>query len=305
MDKKLQLLLRVVVSGGLVYYIISKITLTDLFAVLADANLLLIPVIIVLFFASFLVKAMNYRLLTSPLAHISVKGLLKVSVLSWATGMLAPGKTGELSAIYFLKKEGISLGAGTAISVLDKLITISVLAVVAAITLLRFIERQQALQLIIILFVLLLIVVIAIANEKTRYLVRKFILRKYERKFVGFSKYLFDYIRNNKTLLLFNYGLAVLWLYVSAAMIWIGLLSVGINASMVDVFLITSTALIVAIIPITLGGLGARETVLVLFFENAGIEAVQALAGISIVTVVSFSILAIVSAVTAVKVKKI
>ncbi len=304
MDKKVTMLLRIAVSAGLLYYIISKITIKAAADALSNANLLAIPLIIALFLASFLVKAMNYKLLTKPIADVSARSLFKVSMLSWAAGMFAPGKLGEFSAIYFLKKEGVSLGAGTAISVLDKLITVSVLAVISAIALLIYVDRQQAAWITVVLAAMLAAAVIAVANSKLRLLVRKFVLRKYENRFTGFSKYLFGYVKKNKLYLLYNYGLAVMWIYVSTLMMWVALLSVGIKAPMLTVFLINSASVIVSIIPATIGGLGARETTAVLLFGKAGFAGAQVLGGYLLVTVISNILAVIVTVAAVMKTKK-
>ena len=287
MNKQFQLALRIIISLVLLAYIVNKITLKAVLEAISSADLKYVPAIVFLFFVSFLVKAANYRLLTTPLAEISAVKLLKISVLTWVAGMFAPGKVGEFSVIYFLNKQGIQLGAATAISVLDKLITISVLTVTAAIGLLIFLDKTKAIQITALLIVGLTGLIMLIASSKARYLIRRFVLGKYESKFAGFSRYLFDYIKNNKLLLLYNYGLAILWLYVSALIIWLGLLSVGVRAPVTDIFLINSASLIVSIIPLTLGGLGARETVAVLLFEKVGMPAAQILGGYLVITIIS------------------
>lgn len=287
MNRKLQFALRIAVSLALLAYIVNKITPKAVIEAIGAADLRYIPAIVLLFIISLIIKAANYSLLTRPLTKISFTRLMKISVLTWVAGMFAPGKVGELSIIYFLNKQGIPLGAATAISVLDKLITISVLTVTAAIGLLMFLDKTQAIRIIALLAAGLAAVVLLIASSKARQLIRKIILRKHESKFAGFSRYLVYYAKKHKMLVIFNFLLAIIWLYVSAAMLWLGLLSVGMKVPIISIFLVNSASLIVSIIPITMGGLGARETVAVLLFEKAGMPAAGILAGYLVITIVS------------------
>ncbi|MEK6853979.1 MAG: lysylphosphatidylglycerol synthase transmembrane domain-containing protein, partial [Nanoarchaeota archaeon] len=200
MNKKLQLAIRIIISLALLAYIVNKITLKAVLEAISSADLKYVPAIVLLFLISFLIKAVNYRLLTAPLAKISAVRLLKISVLTWVAGMFAPGKVGELSVIYFLNKQGIPLGAATAVSVLDKLITISVLTVTAAIGLALFLDKTEAIQIVALLIIGLVGLIMLIASSKARYLIRRFVLGKHESRFAGFSRHLLEYTKNNKLL---------------------------------------------------------------------------------------------------------
>lgn len=287
MNKIFQTILKIAVSGLLLWYIISRITLSAAVEALKSADPKYVPLIVFVFFLSFAIKAVNYRLLTAAAKKISFAKLLRISVLSWAAGMFAPGKIGEFSAIYFLKNEGVPVGAATAASILDKLITLSTLSVIAAAGLLTYIDTATAIKITAVAAAGLIAAVGVIATPRARLLVRKLILRKYENRFAGFSNYFFGYAKGKKLLLLYNYGLALLWSYVSAVMMWVGLLSVGVKVPMTTILLINSASIIVSIIPATIGGLGARETAAVLLFEKAGYAAAPILGGYLVVTIIS------------------
>lgn len=303
MNKAFQTALKIAVSGALLWFIVNRITLDAVVEALKAADVKYAIPIVAVFLLSFAIKAANYRLLTAAAKNISFAKLLKISMLSWAAGMFAPGKLGEFSAIYFLKKEGVPLGAATAASILDKLITISTLIVIAAIGLLTYIDTVTAIKVTATAAVAVAAAVMLIIAPQSRLLIRKFILRKYESRFAGFSEYFFGYIKEKKLLLLYNYGLALLWTYASAVMIWLGLLSVGIKAPVTTILLINSASIIVSIIPVTVGGLGARETAAVLLFEKAGYAAAPILGGYLVITIVS-NLLALLVSVAAVAGKK-
>lgn len=303
MNKHLQTTIKIAVSGLLLWYVVSRITLDAVIGALKAADVKYVPAIVAVFFISFAIKAANYRLLTAAAKKIPLRRLMKISILSWAAGMFAPGKLGEFSAIYFLKEEGISLGAATAASILDKLITISTLTVIAAIGLLTYIDTATAIKVTTAAALGIAAAVGLIATPKARLLVRKLILRKYESRFAGFSSYLFGYLKEKKLLLTYNYGLALLWAYVSATMIWLGLMSVGINVPVTTILLINSASIIVSIIPVTIGGLGARETAAVLLFEKAGYAAAPILAGYLVITIAS-NLLALIVSMAAIARKK-
>ena len=70
-------------------------------------------------------------------------------------------------------------------------------------------------------------------------------------------------------------------------MIWLGLLSVGVKAPLTTILLVNSASIIVSIIPVTIGGLGARETAAVLLFEKAGYAAAPILGGYIVIMIIS------------------
>ena len=200
MNKQLQTALKIAASGLLLWYIISRITLNAVLEALKSADMRYAPLIVLVFLLSFAIKAVNYRLLTSAARTISIAKLLKISMLSWAAGMFAPGKIGEFSAIYFLKNEGVPLGAATAASILDKLVTISTLTAIAAAGLLMYLDTATAIKVTVAATTGLITAVGLVALPQARLLVRKFVLMKYESKFAGFASYFFGYVRGKKLL---------------------------------------------------------------------------------------------------------
>ena len=303
-NKTLEFSARLVLSTLLLGYLINKISLIAVVNAMKATNLVYVPIILFFFFTSFVIKAWNYRLLTKPIANIPFLPLFKTSIFSWATGMFAPGKIGEFSAIYFLKKQGVPLGPATAISILDKLITTSLLSAVAVVALFFNLKKSQlALEILVIAAGSIVVIVLTLLNHTLRGFARKHILRKYETNFVGFSKFLLNYGKNNLHLMIFNYGLAFVWLIVSTVIVWLGLASVGVYTSLVTLFFINTVSIIVSIIPITLGGLGVRELTAVALFQQAGWPAAEVLGGYLVVTVIS-NLLALLVSIYAIIAKK-
>ena len=93
------------------------------------------------FLISLIIGAVNLKILLSPLSkNISFYKIFYYSVLSWAVGLFVPGKIGEFSFVPLLKNEGVRVGHGSAIFILDKLITLVVLSIFSLIGIYLFFD---------------------------------------------------------------------------------------------------------------------------------------------------------------------
>ncbi|MBS3097306.1 flippase-like domain-containing protein [Candidatus Woesearchaeota archaeon] len=231
-----------------------------------------VPLILILLFISLVVGTLNIQILLKPLKkEITFSKLFKYYIISWSLGSFVPGKIGEFSIAYFLKKDKIAtIGEGTSISLLDKFITLLTLLSIAAGGFFVFFSYGQALRLIMIMIIGLVIMVYSILSERGRSFIRKHILRGFSKYFEGFSKTLFFYLKKQKKVLLLNFLLTLLkWVILALV---ISFLFVSFNSPMpfIYVLLISVITTIISLVPISISGLGVREASAVYLFSKVG-----------------------------------
>ena len=160
------------------------------------------------------------------------------------------------------------MGKASVIFLLDKIISLIVFLFFSMIGFIIFLDFSSILKLNIVIFILGLCFLFFVVFEKGRYLIKRYVLRKYATEFEGFSDFLFLYFRKEKLLLLKNFILTFLKWFVNSFNVYILLLAYNQNISVFYVFLINAMLMIVSLIPITISGLGIGQSVAILLYKN-------------------------------------
>jgi uncharacterized membrane protein YbhN (UPF0104 family) len=96
-----------------------------------------------------------YNILNGKIGFIK---MFKYYLISQSIGLFTPGKLGQFSMIYLFKKEGMKLGDGAAVMIMDKLITLFSLSIIVAAGLLFFLSTLDAFKYIILLLSLVILI---------------------------------------------------------------------------------------------------------------------------------------------------
>src|SRR3989344_9516538 len=170
--------LKYVLGPLLLVILFWTIGIRQVWQLLTTTDLKYFAIAYILFILSVFIAAMNLYILIFPIKKIDPQKYLQYFFASRITSLIFPGRLGEFSISYYLKKEDINFGRGIAAVVTDKLITVSCSMVLGLIAIYIFMKGMQittvALYIVIIvtLFVLLL-------SSTSRRLIKKWILRKY------------------------------------------------------------------------------------------------------------------------------
>ena len=127
--------LKILVSGGLLYYIIHKVGWSNIIDSLKGLSAwwLLIPALL-FSILNLAAGAYNYyRLVKLKDSDFKFWLLLKYYLYMWGISLFLPSRIGEFSMIYFLKSKNIDYGEATAMFVLEKLIVLIVVTFCALI----------------------------------------------------------------------------------------------------------------------------------------------------------------------------
>ena len=272
MKKELSLFLRLIFSISIILILFYKIGPKDIIQTFVKVNLLYTPLIILAIIFTVLLGALNLKILIDCINKIKFLKILRYYLLSWAIGLFVPGKMGEFSIVYFLKKEDISIGQSLAISIMDKLITVVTLSFLTIAAFFVIPVKTDVVQFILVLSVIFGIVLFFIVTEIGRGIIKKYVLRKYAEKFAGFSKTFFYYLKDKKDALIINLILTFLKWILSSAAVAILFLAFDTTIRFYYIVLITAATIIVGLVPFTISGLGLRESVAVFFYNLISIK---------------------------------
>ena len=274
MNNKKLFFIKILIAVIIFLTLFYKIGFNNIYDTLISINPLYLFLLI--FFTLFImvIETITYKILTLGIDNkIPFWKLFKYYLASWSIGLVSPGKIGEFSLVYYLKKEGIDIGKGTAIYILDKSITVFLLILISIYGFFTFLTNVQAIRLIIILLVLSLIVIFFLVSSVGRRILVKYILRSYAKKFDGFSKTLFFYIKDRKRIVLLDIFLTLIKTVLQALAVYFVFLAFNIKVPVLSIYIISAIVTIVGLIPITISGLGTREASAVFLYSLISIKA--------------------------------
>src|SRR3989344_8669187 len=202
---------------------------------------------------------------------ISLWKLFITSNLAWKIGLFLPGRLGEFSLIYFLKKHDVTIGEGTAITLLDKISTFIVLSIISVLAIVTYFDFNTALKFGTILLIILVLSIVMLSSSRIRDFIKKHFLKSYSKLFTGFNESL-KMILHQKVLFCTNLLITTIKWFFSFLLIKIIFTSLGVQVSIIDVSFITSLAMLISLIPISIGGLGVRESIAVYLFNNLSVK---------------------------------
>jgi len=260
MKKKVANLIKIVVSFILIIYLINKVGLSNITKTMININLVYLPLILLLWIGNLLIGAINIKIMLKALNEkLIFTKTLKHYLRSWAYGLFLPGKIGEFSLIYFLKKENIELSKGTIIAFTDKIITFFVLFIIAFFGLINILNLNDIISILVLIFLVFGLAFFFLVTEKGRDLIKKYVLKRYSKKFKNFFKN-FSYLLKKRTLfLLLNTFFTLLKWFLIFIIIYLLFKSIDYHINFMILISAISIGLIISLIPISISGLGVRE----------------------------------------------
>jgi len=256
---------------------------------LIKINPFYIPILILISYVILVLGSINMGILIKPLnKNIKFTKLLKYYILTWSIALVVPGRLGEFSLAYFLKKEQIEMGESFAILILDKLMTIGLYFIISLFGLMIFFNWEETFKIIIPFILLIACISFFIFHYKGRYFITKYILRKYSSKFKGFSKTLYWYFKNHKKELFINFIITFLKLIITTYMIYLIFLSFNQHVQFVSLLVILAILTILSLIPITFSGIGLKEVTGVALLYILGVNPALAVSVFTVNLIITF-----------------
>lgn len=223
---------------------------------------------IVLLIPFIAIGAINATVLTRALEpKTSYRLIIRSYLRSFALGLLAFGKLGELTFAHYLAQGGGNYGLGLAVLVFDKMVTFALISTVGCVGLFLYVGSAQAGTTAAISGLLFAVAVAVLAHPGPRMWVRTKILRAHEGKFKGFSSYLLSLVREHHGVVGLNILLTILRMVLSGLSVYVGFMAFGVHVDLLPTIVISAIIQLISWIPITLSGLGLTHGAATLLFS--------------------------------------
>ena len=269
MEKKILIFLKYLAAILIILYILKKIDLSKVFVLLKEINYFWLGLDLLVYLVAIIITSYGLKVLFDSIVQIKFLEWMKYFLITFSIGLIIPGKLGELSIIYFLRKKNVDIGASTALTVINKLITVIIFGIIALIGFFLIFNSND----LIIAFVLSLLFILGVLflfSKLGRKLVKKMIGDLFKQVDVFYST--FDNLcKKNKDKLLISVIVTFLRPLFNGLIILLSFKAIGIDVSLMYAILVNALTIIASLVPITPNGLGIREGIGAFLFRNIGI----------------------------------
>jgi len=288
---KLITVLKIVVSVGLIAYLLSRVRLDLVVEAMrsASANYLYLLLALALYFGAITVGAVKWQiLLKAQRIRLPLGNLLSYTFVGLFFGNFLPTNVGgDLVRGYDLARD-TSLPAEAAISVLvDRLVGLIafVFAAVVVALLVVYLARQAALWQVVVLAAVALMGLCGgfalVLSDRLRAQVR----RLFNLSLLSSLAPLYDKLSSALSAYRRSYGALAQAFFISILVLSIGsvvnyliALALGGGISLLHIFLFTPLITFILLIPISMGGIGLNQSAYVFFFNLVGVPEEKSLA---------------------------
>ena len=273
MKRKIVLLAaRVTVGAALLAAVFLTVGVQRILDVLRQTHPGYYAAAFLIFLLSVAVAAFNLKLMLDPVRRVPFFPLLQHTLISnRVASLLTPGRLGEYSILLLLKKaENIPYGVSAAAVTADKLITLSVSSLIAVAGLGYFFNGPIAVSVALGLGALLA-GTIAVLHPATRALLKRLVLRRRAALFSGFSATLMAYATRYRTAAVLNVLVTLIRAVLIALSAFFMFAALGVYPNLLLVIAIGSLETIATLLPITVSGLGVKQSVGVYLYSLIGI----------------------------------
>jgi len=272
-------ILRVVICLGLIYFVVSKVDYEPLRAILRDLRIEFCIAIIGVLYVQNFIKALKWHtLLQAKNINLSLLRILQVDFSSTFLSLFVPSTISlDLFRAYGLSKEVASKKQTASSIIVDRLLSLFALIVVANISVLLFYKTiavpEVAYTSISTLIVFTAVVLIINSRFVVRFLSRyKVTIRRYNilHKLEELRGSVNEYkLHRSKLIKVFFLSVAMQTLRI--VVYYLASLAVNANIPFQYFMIFTPIVMFLVMLPISLAGIGLRESSFVYFFSKVGV----------------------------------
>ena len=291
MNKKLKTSIKLAIGIFIIGLLIKEVGTTNILTELKNTNPWYFLPYILIMIGTMILGAININILLKPIhKKIPTKKVIKYTLISWVLGMISPGKIGEFAIIRSIKKkENIEYGESLPVLIIDKLITALTLTPLAILGIIVIQGNTQTLWWTAIIILLTILGTTTILNERIRNLIKKYIIKDKAVKFKNFSTN-FKKILKNKEAITINTTLTLVKWILNFASFYFILAAFGIQVELLPLLAIMAVTQIIALIPISISGLGLREASGAYLLTTLGISLSIGTTAFIITTIINYSL---------------
>jgi len=271
-NNKVMKIIRFVIGISIILFLLYKIGISQILDTLADTKVLIFIIAYVFLLLSHFLDSINVYIFFDTLKNkIRFKDFFAYYTHARIASLFLPGRIGDFSLTLFTKKHKVSIGESSAALLLDKIITLVMYSLFAAIGFYVLLNINIVVYLIG-LGLIGIIILFLMLNKNVRLFVRRRILGKRAIIFKGFSKFFFNIMKKHKIRLLLNILNTFLRITVLSIIYYFIFLSLGIKLSLISIVLVEAIISIVIMIPITINGMGVKESVGIFLYGQVGVS---------------------------------
>lgn len=275
--KKIKKILSIVVTVAVFIIILMNIDIQQLGHYLLNINLFFFAVSMLFFIPSTLIGAERWRILIKKDSVISLWGSIKLTMGAGSLNVVTPSKIGDFARAYFMKKQGeLGLKRGISVVVFEKsadLITIVLFSMLGLLLLLFIgVVTTLTVSLLVFSFVVLGLAGLAYFIDFRRINLFKKLFsltvmgRKVGSVFEDAHNYLLTLKKDKKHLWLVILFTLVLWV-VEFIQIYFFFTAFDYFPPVELVFALVPISILIGLIPVTVGGMGTRDSALIILFS--------------------------------------
>lgn len=280
----------------LFFYIISKIDINQVITIVSSANLFFISLSMIMLFFAIILRSLRWKTIIKATGfNIPLKDCTLIWLKGYFLGGVTPGRVGDLFRAKFLTdKIGISLGKSLLTAVIDRIFDILVIFGLSVLGILMISQLFGRVvfspHIAISLLVLFIFSLYILTNRNLTAkifspLINLFVPTRFKEKMgINFDEFYsgLELLKGRKEHLFAAISVGTLsWLVVGYGCFMLAL-SLGLNISYWYLLVSLAISSAVAILPISISGLGTREATFILLFSIINIMPEEA---------VSFSLL--------------
>lgn len=244
---------------------------------LTHANLWLVGFSVMLVFPFIGIKSLRWQIILKDLGiNIGFGATYRLYAIGLSAGSFTPGQAGDAIKAFYLRDRGYPLGRGLVSIVLDRLFDLAVLIMLAAGGLLFLgTDFANELPVLILLLAGTLGGLVALSLPGIRRQLFAFALKIFLKRKAGDDAELQrEEQEAEEQLRPVNFA-SVFFITLLASLlalfrIWLLALALGLNLNPLQVVSVSSLATVISLVPISVGGIGARDLVLVAILEKLG-----------------------------------
>jgi hypothetical protein len=269
--------IKILVSIALLAFLFSKIGVKNVYVNIVNANIYFFFVTFVILILDLALVGLIIRIMLRPIkpGSIGFRKLFLYSTVTYSVSRFTPGRLGDLSMVYLLNKSKVSIGKASALVLVDKIVVFFIYLFFSFFGFFMFFPYKNAVRMTFFFISLMLIGIFTLNWKKGREIARKHILKKHAEKFSGFYSTIRSYIKEHKKILLIDIFLSLIKVFLMSVMVYFAFLSVNYypRVSIINFIIIASIGNVISLIPVTMSGVGARESFSVFAFSQLGVPA--------------------------------
>jgi uncharacterized protein (TIRG00374 family) len=254
----------------------GTLPVTDILAALGRANLSLVAFSVALYAVFLVVKATRWRILSADmLMPVPWPDAWRIYAIGLAAGTFTPGQAGDALKAWYMQRKGYPLARALGGSVIDRLFDVAALAVLGLLGVAVYGQRFAGQTPVLFAWALLCIAaVVFIAWNRTRHWAVNLVKSRLSRLMPTQSSVLsprHSEAWSFRPATLWSAGLLTLASFViSIFRVWLLAAALGILLGPLEVSGYVGLTTAAALVPVTVGGVGTRDTVSALALSQLG-----------------------------------